>query len=121
MLHRTYMPAKMVENILEELLLHEDDLRVYSNPYANGRERGFAFDVSGETYGTVFVAEARNSDLILVFFCPTAVGAEWSSVTEAQWSDPKLRKYFKYNQPFKAAEQVLKFLKNKERYTRKAA
>ena len=63
MLHRTYLPAKTIETMLEEHLTDCEET-VYSRPYANGREVGFVFYRAGREH--VFVAQDRHSNEILV-------------------------------------------------------
>ena len=83
-LKRTYGVAKVVEAIIEETVTSvEED--IYSEPYQNGRERGFALWVlplDSLERRCVFVAENRNSDEIFTCF---SKWSDWSMVSDEEY------------------------------------
>lgn len=84
MLNRTYNQARGVEIALETLI-GQEDLKLDSYPYCNGRERGFCF-VDHNSNRSVFVAEARNSDEIILVCSDRGIN-EWCNIKEEEYND----------------------------------
>lgn len=111
MLNRVYMKAKLVENVIEELIgdggsnqTQFRDHSIFVETFHNGRENGFTFHVTGKDgYAYVYVAENRNSDAIAV--TPSSKG-EWAMIDD----DYSNREFFGPYDYHKAAKRVLEML-----------
>jgi hypothetical protein len=113
MLIRTYLPAQIVQNLIEMKIQDEGDFGhrlenndIYSSPWINGREKGFSFYLSAVSSATVFVAEDRGSDCLTI---TTSVHMDWKFVTEEEYSK---REFFSYGDYEKVSNRVLEILCN---------
>ena len=106
MLYRTYLPAQIVETLLEHRLTDGDT--VFSAPWVNGREKGFTFSALHNFDTYVYVAECRNSDQLTV---TKSHSCEWGAVTDAEY---KAREFYPPGSYEQVADRVLKILRAKE-------
>lgn len=106
---RNYLPAQIVEKLVEqELNASAEDRIINSTPWANGRENGFKFSVwVGSHFRSIYVAENRNS------FQLTATVSEfsdWDRVTDEEY---RSRKFFDHDKYLECAQFVVASLLQK--------
>lgn len=97
MLQREYQLARLVEAHIEAELANYSDLEVFSNPYRNGREKGFVFshydgkDAEGRVRPIhVFAFESRHTGSFMLV----------TSLNELAYTDAELvpaRSFFPLN------------------------
>ncbi len=102
-LYRTYHPAQVVEVLLEHALKDTKDT-VFSDPWVNGRERGFTFSRMSNFDTYVYVAECRNSDRLTLTTCR---GDDWAMCTEAEY---RKREFFDLDSYQQVCDRVLAIL-----------